>query len=468
MIPFAVLVQQAFIALWISVVPHARLQDPSQSAAVADTLAARLDSLVARAFAPYPSGGVVLVARRGQPVLRRAYGLADVERAVPMRLDHAFRIGSISKQFTAFAILQLVERGRLRLDDDVRTHVPDFATHGRRVTIEQLLTHTAGVPTLVDLATFDSLAQHAHSVSQLLALTRNEPLHFEPGTAMRYSDTGYILLGAVIERVSGLSYAEYVATQLATPLGLHHTAYAADTTSIDVAPIGYTMQDGRVERAPFISMSIPHAAGALASTVDDLLRWQIAMRAGRIVAPRLVAQAWATRTFADGSVSGYGFGVKMCPVGGARTVAHGGFINGFSSTAIQLPEHEIDVIVLVNNDADAPDAGQLARRITRVMLGQPPVPAYIELSDVQRRLLVGRYALAADDIREIVDSAGMLFSRRNRGTSFRLQALAPLELTLEESEGAYVMRFDMDRSGAITQLRTLLSCEPRDVARRLP
>ncbi len=158
---------------------------PAQQPAAQDSLARVLDAIVAPAFANRASGGAVLVARGNRVLFRRAYGFADIALDVPMRPDHVFLVGSITKEFTGAAIMRLAADGRLSLDDDVRKYVPDVNTHGKRITIEQVLTHTSGLASLVDLEAFDSLARHKYSVAGLLALTRNEPLHFEPGAAVR-------------------------------------------------------------------------------------------------------------------------------------------------------------------------------------------------------------------------------------------------------------------------------------------
>jgi len=372
----------------------------------------RLDSLVAREFAPYQSGGVVVVARHGRPILRRAYGLADIELGVAMRPEHAFKIGSITKQFTAVAVLQLARQGRLSLEDDVRKHLPAFNTHNQRITIEQVLTHTSGLPTLVDLPGFETMARQDHSVAELLELTRDVPLHFVPGTSFRYSDTGYILLGAIIERVSGMSYGDYIATRLAGPLGMRNTRASDDAAIYPGRAKGYTVIDSQVRNATYISMTVPHAAGALASTADDLLIWHLALRDGRVVPAGTLARAWQGPMLPDGLRSGYGFGFKICTLAGRRSVSHGGLINGFSSTAIQLPGDSLDIVVLVNNDSDAPDAGRVARRIARYLLTGSAEPPYVTLSASQREALAGVYEIGAGDLREIIDSAGALFTRR--------------------------------------------------------
>jgi len=456
------------------------VDDRAAQTASEPRLEARLQALVEPEFRPDCPGGVVLVARRGEVLFRRAYGMADIELGVPMEPEHVLEIASITKQFTAVAILQLVEQGRLGLEDDVRKHLPGFDTRGRTITVEQVLTHTAGLPNLVDRADFEELARRDHTTEELLALTAGQPLHFEPGTGFRYSDTGYILLGAIIERLSGLSYGDYVKREIFRPLGMERSVYADDRRIIPGRARGYVIEEGEVSNAPYLSMTVPHAAGGLASTVDDLLRWHLALRAGSVLSPELLERAWSPRTLPDGTVSGYGFGWQICTLAGHRTVEHGGFIPGFLAAALQLPDDGLDVIVLVNNGSDDPDPGALARRLGRLLLaGSPDAPTH-RLAAEERAALVGTYSIAPGDRREIFEQGGTLFSRRGdrpgAGPARPLAALSATELALADErwledgtlrDAPFVFRFELGPDGRAVRVRTFLRCEPVDRAERV-
>jgi len=439
-------------------------------------LRSRLQALVEPEFRPDGPGGVVLVARDGEPLLRRAYGMADLELGVPMEPEHVLEIASITKQLTAVAILQLVEQGRLTLEDDVREHVPGFDTRGRTITVEQVLTHTAGLPNLVDRPDFEGLARRDHTVEELLALTAGQPLHFEPGTGFRYSDTGYILLGAIIERLSGLSYGEYVEREIFRPFGMERSVYADDRRIIPGRARGYVIEDGEVSNAPYLSMTVPHAAGGLASTVDDLLRWHLALRAGSVLSPELLERAWTPRTLPDGTVSGYGFGWQICTLAGHRTVEHGGFIPGFQAAALQLPDDGLDVIVLVNNGSDDPEPGSLARRLGRLVLTDAPGVVTHPLTAEERAALVGTYRIGPGDQREVFERGGTLFSRRGDRPARPLAPLSSTELALADDgwleegilrDDAFVFRFELGPDGRATRARTFLRCEPVDRGERV-
>ena len=222
-----------------------------------------IDKILSKEFLPHLPGGVVLIAKAGQPIFHRAYGMADLELGLPMKKEHAFKIGSITKQFTAIAILKLVEKGKVNLQSDVRDYYPELPDYGKRITLEQILTHTSGLPTLVDLENFEMLSRQHHSVAELVELTKKEPLRFNPGQGFFYSDTGYILLGGIIERVSGKSYGEFLESEILEPNGLRKTYYGDDSRIIPNRARGYTFHEGQFLNASHIDMSVPHGAGGL-------------------------------------------------------------------------------------------------------------------------------------------------------------------------------------------------------------
>lgn len=427
----------------------------------------RLDALVAPAFRPNAPGGVVLVARNDQVLFRRAYGMADLELGVAMQPDHVLATGSITKQFTAVAILRLAAEGKLALDDDVRRYVPGFETHGHRVTIEQVLTHTAGLPNLVDLPDFEARARLPHSVEELLALTSHLPLHFTPGTGFRYSDTGYILLGAVIERLGGMPYGDYLEQHLFRPLGMRDTWYGDDRRIIPKRAKGHTERDGRAVHPDPMSMTVPHAAGAIVSTADDLLIWDRALRSGRVIPAELLEMAWSPRTLPDGRLVNYGFGWKLCTFEGRPTIEHGGFVNGFLAAQVRLPDDEITVIVLANNDADRPDPGALFRRIARQLLTGSPDLQEVRLTETQRSALLGTYRVDSSSTITISIGDSGLRLQWDHGRLHPLTAISPTELTLTESEGALVFRFTLESRGRAARVDSVLRCEPRETGVRV-
>lgn len=430
--------------------------------------AAALERLVDDAFPDQGPGGVVLVSRNGRVLLHRAYGMADVELGVPMRRDSVFLVGSVSKQFTAVAVLKLVEAGRISLDDDIRKHVPELQTHGGTVTIRQLLTHTGGVPNLVDLENFDALAREPRDAGQLVALTNAMPLVSAPGTAFHYSDSGYIALGALIERVGGMPYGRFVSERLAAPHGLADTRYGDAAAIIPRRARGYTFDDGAIHNAPYIDMQVPHAAGGLVSTAQDLLRWHALLAAGQIVDRELLRQAWAPSVLANGERVGYGFGWKLCPFEGEPARGHGGFINGFTASTLHLPDRALDIAVLANQDSGRPEPSYLARRIARLLMTGNPEMRAVEVPAESLKPLVGTYRTPEGDLRMITQRDGVLYSQRNDRPAIALVPLSAQAFAFPDTDGTHHLVFKPGPDGKIDRVVTQLVCEPGEVAERVP
>lgn len=424
-----------------------------------------LDALLAPAFAGRESGGVVLIARAGEVVYRRAWGKAEIALGVPMRPDHLLAVGSITKQFTAVALLRLVAAGVVALEDDVRAHVPEVDTGGRRATVEQVLTHTAGLPNLVDRSDFERLARLPATAVELLGLTRGVPLHFEPGQGFRYSDSGYILLGEIVARASGEPFGRHLEERLFRPLGLRDTWYGAGDRLLPRRARGYSVRDSETVEAAPLDYSAAHGAGGVLSTADDLLRWSRALAVGAALPRDLTRRAWSPRTLPDGTRSGYGFGWQLCELAGRATREHGGFVPGFSANALHVAEEELDVIVLLNNDTD-PDAGRLARASARLLLTGAPAPAVAPLDARRRAALAGRYRTGGGARLEFVDRDAALELLRGDRTPQPLVALSPLELTTADGDDALVYRFELGADGRAARVRWSLRCEPVGSAER--
>ena len=306
----------------------------------------------------------------GRPVLRKGYGLANVELSVPIRPEMVFRIGSTTKQFTSACILKLVEQGRLRLDDPLSKYLPEYPGPGRSATIRQLLTHTSGIRSATDMPTWFPHMREDWSVAQLIDFFDGEPLDFAPGTRWRYSNSGYILLGAILEKVTGRPYAEVVADWIFRPLGMKDTRYDSDAPIVPGRAEGYRRTPDGVINAPFLSMTQPFAAGALVSTVDDLARWQSALDEGRVLSAESRRLMWMPVELPDGRPTRYGFGWAVWSYEGHSVVEHGGSVNGFSTANMRLPDDRLYVAVLSNCGGCA-DPRSLALTAATTLLGIP-------------------------------------------------------------------------------------------------
>ena len=329
-----------------------------------------IDQMLRQSFPANGPGAAVLVVHRGNIVLREGYGAANVELSVPMRPEHVFRIGSITKQFTAVAILQLVEAGKIKLEDDITKYVPEVQTGGHTITLEHLLTHTSGLPSFTGQPTWGAAAREDMSLARTLEFIRDQPLHFAPGTQWDYCNTDYRLLGAVVEKASGQSYARYMDDRIFGPAGLTHTSYDETRRVTPLRIPGYTAdRAGTISNAAFVSMSQPHGAGALMSNVDDLWKWQQALMAGKLVSRDLVQRAHTSARLADGREAGYGFGWSVSFTAGHRSIEHGGGIQGFATHALSVPDADLFVAVFCNSDRPKIPPFAVATRIAETILG---------------------------------------------------------------------------------------------------
>lgn len=436
--------------------------------AVADTRPLdELESIVANAFSGDRPGGVVIVRREARTLLHRAYGMADLELGVAMTTEHLLATGSVTKQFTAAAVLWLVQEGKLALDDDVRGYLPLLSPGDQPMTIEQLLTHTSGFPSAVDREDFEAVSKMDLNVDELLALTEGMAMHFPPGTGYRYSDSGYFLLGAVIENVSGMDYGRFMEEQVFAANGLAHTLYGDERKIIAGRASGYTKVGDAFINAPYINMSIPYAAGGIYATVEDLADWVDLLRAGRFIEPELRDRAWSARTLPDGTRIGYGFGWNVCEIAGQRSVGHGGFINGFTANLEHLPDADITIAVLTNQDSGEPEATYLVRRIARLLLTGESGLQPAALTAAQRAALLGRYQYQNGDTRLIFERDGKLFSRRNDGDPIALLPVSAEYLAFPETEGTYGLEFYRGAGGTVTRVVTRLNCNPNEIAVRV-
>ncbi|MEH6436227.1 serine hydrolase domain-containing protein [Massilia sp. DD77] len=330
-------------------------------AAHADALPAALDALVAARFKPELPGVAALVLKDGKPLLRKGYGMASVELGVPVRPEHVFRIGSTTKLFTATAILLLADEGRLALDAPVARYLADAPPQWSKVTLLHLLTHTSGIPNLsMDSGYWRTTARLDHQPEELVAPVRVRPLDFEAGERFAYNNTGYNLLGLVIEKVSAQGYYEFVDARIARPLGLKHTVAGDDRQLIPGLVSGYQLGP---KPARILAASNLYAAGGLVSTVDDLASFMLALQAGRIVSPASVARMNASHVLPNGEATGYGLGTWGRRVNGKRLVGHGGYILNFYSQLEMAVDSGIVAVTLHNGDRFGGDNEELSKRL---------------------------------------------------------------------------------------------------------
>jgi CubicO group peptidase (beta-lactamase class C family) len=358
--------------------------------------AASIDAIARPALAElHIPGMAVCVLSHGRVVASSAYGVADLENAVPVTTESRFSIASTTKEFTAAAILRLAESGTLCLDDDVTRFVPDLPLRGRGVTIERLLNHTAGVRNLQELG--DRYWNQTHSAAttkELVDLVRNEPLDFEPGTDFRYSNSGYILLGAVIEAASGEPYGEFLARSFFEPLGLHRTRVPEGLRLLDRRVHPYWFDGSKFNNAAYFDASQGFSMGGIYSTAEDLARWTEALHHGRVLGPFFYQRMITPGMLADGEEITYGYAMEVGSIGGRHIYSHPGGGVGFISQALYVPEEDLTVAVLTNSNFDG-GAIEVADRILRAIL-ELAGPLDLPVPETDAKRYAGRYCMSGE------------------------------------------------------------------------
>jgi D-alanyl-D-alanine carboxypeptidase len=374
--------------------------------------AREIDALFAAAIKPDGPGMAVILVRDGKTVFRKAYGMANVELQVPMRPEHVFRIASVTKQFTAAAIMMLVDEGKLAVSDPITKFWPDYPTQGKTITVEHLLTHTSGIQGYTEMAGFGTVMMKDMTVDQMIAFFKNEPMNFAPGEQWRYNNSAYFLLGALIEKVSGQKYAEFIATRIFQPLGMAHSYYGDTAPIIPMRVSGYERQGETVRNAPYLSMTLPFSAGSLMSTVDDLAVWNVALDAGKVVKPQSLARMFTDYRLTNGTPTSYGYGWGIGRYEGRAVQEHSGGINGFRSHVLRIPEEQVYVAVLSNLSAAEPDPIALARKSAGIAMGRPVVdPPSVVLEPAVLDRYVGIYTHANGSPRTVTrEGAGLMMA----------------------------------------------------------
>jgi CubicO group peptidase (beta-lactamase class C family) len=327
------------------------------------------------------AGASVSVMRRGETILSNSYGSADLELDVPMPADASFEIGSVTKQFTAAAILLLAERGKLSLDDDVTKYLPQYPTHGQRIAIRHLLTHTSGIKGYTELPEFGDLMKLKKPRETLVTLFGEKPLDFMPGDALVYNNSAYFLLGLIIEKLSGQSYADFVKANLFDKAGMPRSYYCSESAVHRRHAHGYDTDNGTLVLKGFLTHIWPYSAGSLCSTAADLSAWLAALHGGRLLSADSYRAMTTPASLADGTRVRYGFGVGIAQLGGRRAIFHGGGINGFLSEVEYFPDSGLSIVVLLNT-AGPVGPSDLARDIEDAVLGTEPEPTLTFAGDL--------------------------------------------------------------------------------------
>lgn len=397
-----------------------------------------IDSLMNASFKPGQPGGVVLVARDGVPLYRKAFGLANLELKVANTPENVFAIASMTKQFTAVSILQLVQQGKVSLQDDIRKYLPDYNTQGRLITVEHLLTHTNGIPNITLRPDFGTQEVVEPSLEELLACTRSDSLLFEPGTDCSYNDFGYTLAALIVERVSGMKYGEYLRKQIFEPLGMKNSSLGTREHSIPLFVSSYSSAgDTSFRAAEYFNWRWNLGMGDIVTCVDDMLKWDEALYTEKVVSQELLKKAWSSYVLADGRETNYGYGWAVTKYKDMPLIWHPGGMPGFRSISIRIPSQHLFVVAMSNNGRTSSTVTlgmDVALRAAGKPLVRPPVQ---RLATEQLREYAGVFESRHGGI--------LVLANQTRGKVYRYVTLKDSVLVSQKTGGGKVTLLNVEK-----------------------
>jgi CubicO group peptidase (beta-lactamase class C family) len=412
----------------------------------AEVIAAKADEYCQAQVAVNHFSGSVLVARGDQVLFAKGYGLANIEHQVPNTPQTKFRLGSITKQFTAMAILILQEQGKLSVDDLVSKHIEGCPEAWKDVTIHHLLTHTSGIPSFTSLAGYGPSMPLPSSPAKTLDRVRDMPLEFTPGEKFAYSNSGYVLLGQIIEKVAGKPYEKFLPEAIFEPLGMKDSGYDFPAPIVPHRASGYRRIGDQLANAAYLDMTIPHAAGALYSTVEDLHRWSLALDAGKLI-PSGAYEKMFTPAKGD-----YAYGWFVNKQFGRQRIGHGGGINGFSTYIGRFPEEKLCVVVLSNMEGAA--SGSVAGGLAAIALGEkydlPRERKFVTVDGAILDKYAGEYAIRPGLVLTISRDGERLIGQATGQGKTELRAESETQFYVKEAEAE--ITFVNDDDGKVTKL----------------
>lgn len=388
----------------------------------------------------YPSDGPgvsFLIAKDGKPIYQKAFGLANIELNVPMTPKNVFEIGSITKQFTAVAILMLEEQGKLKIEDDITKYVPDYPTKGKKITIHHLLNHTSGIKSYTSMNNFMEVVRKNLTPKELIDVFKNEPMDFEPGEKFLYNNSGYILLGHIIEVVSGQSYGDFIQKNIFDTLGMTSSSYGSMTTIVPNRASGYSPSENGYKNANFLDLSIPYAAGSIMSTTEDLLKWQNALNTHKLIKKESYEKAIHGSTLNNGEHISYGYGLGEDYVNGSPSIQHSGGIFGYTTMGIYLPQEKIFVSGLTN--CNCKDISGVANRIAAMAIGKPypNKKDAIKLLEEDLKKWIGAYQFEENVVRFITMENGQLYSQKEGSTKLEIYPMSKNRFIFDNGMTSY-------------------------------
>lgn len=402
----------------------------------AQNLKSDVDALIAEDYPKDAPGVSILIAKNGKTIYTNARGLANMELEVPLNSNSVFEIGSITKQFTAVAILMLEEQGKLSVSDNITKYIPDYPTKGKTITIHHLLNHTSGIKSYTSMRSFMKHARTDMTPTELINVFKNEPMDFDPGEKYKYNNSGYILLGHIIEVVSKTSYANFIEKNIFKPVGMTSSYYGSMKKIIPNRARGYSKRNNDLVNADYLSLTLPYAAGSIMSTVGDLLKWQNALNANKLIKRTSLEKAINGSTLNNGEKIDYGYGLIASDLNGSPTIEHSGGIFGYSTNGIYFPKEDVYVIGLTNCDCSR--ATEIVNKVAAVAIGKPMFHKKnaVSLTETQLKKWVGTYQFDENIIRYISVKNGEIFSDRD-GNKSQIYPVSENEFRFDGSVTSY-------------------------------
>ncbi len=379
----------------------------------------QFDAMIQEKYKTGEPGAAALVAKGNDVLYRKAFGMADLENNVSLTPNHVFEIGSITKQFTAVAILMLLEEGKLSLTDPIIKFIPSYPMHGHTITIHHLLTHTSGIKSYTGMESWTKLWRQDKSPMEMIDLFKSEPMDFAPGDKWMYNNSAYFMLGYVIEKASGIPYPEFLEKKIFTPLGMKNSYYGDMSRLIPNRARGYQHGES-FKNAEYLSLTQPYAAGSIMSTVDDLFAWNRAIHSGKLVKKETLQKAFTDYKLNNGKSTHYGYGWGLNEISGSPTLEHSGGIFGYTTNGIYLPKEDVYVIFLTNRDDR--DPSEVSLKMAALAIGKPftKPEAKIKLDEAYAKSLTGVYDFEEGVSRIITFEEGQLYSQRMGGNKFKI------------------------------------------------
>ncbi|WP_299253628.1 serine hydrolase [uncultured Aquimarina sp.] len=392
----------------------------------AQNMEKEIDAIISSMYTADEPGISILVAKDGKTLYRKAFGKASLELDVALKPENVFEIASITKQFTAVAILMLQEQGKLKVEDEITKYIPDYPTNGKKITVHHLLNHTSGIKSYTGMDSFMKSARTDMTPKVLIDVFKDEPMDFDPGEEFKYNNSGYILLGYIIEVITKDTYENFIEKNIFEKIDMNSSYYGSMSELIKNRALGYKQQGDIYLNADYLSLTLPYAAGSLMSTVDDLLKWQNAISANTLIKKASLEKAINGSTLNNGEEINYGYGWSKTDIQGSKGYAHSGGIFGYTTNGIFLKKENVYVIGLTN--CNCKNVRDITMKVAAAVIGKP-IPDKkdaIALSIDKVKQWVGAYQFEEEVIRHIILKDSKLFSLKE-GENLREFEIFPMK-----------------------------------------